>query len=133
MNSRNSRSVRGSHYLWNSVNHEPFVDLGAQAVQPGQAFHMNYSAASYEVITHLRVGFNGYWLQQTTDDKVNDNNLPHSLERTVGLGAGIQYFSGRNTWIHLNGYQETDVRNRAQGLSVTLPITRTIPSASSHP
>jgi hypothetical protein len=120
------------HYLWNSVNHEPFVGLGAHTVQPGQAFHMNYSA-SYEVITHLRVGFNGYWLQQTTDDKVNDNNLPHSFERTVGLGAGIQYFSGRQTWIHLNGYKETDVRNRAEGFSVTLRLTRAIPSARSHP
>jgi hypothetical protein len=53
------------HYLWNSVNHEPFAGLGANSVQPGQAFHMNYSV-SYEVITHVRVGFNGYWLQQLT-------------------------------------------------------------------
>lgn len=120
------------HYLWNSVNHEPFAGLGAHSVQPGQAFHMNY-AASYEVMTHVRVGFNGYWLQQTTDDKINDTNLSHSLERTIGLGAGIQYFSGRQTWIHLNGYKETDVHNRAQGISVTLRLTRTIPSASSRP
>jgi hypothetical protein len=84
-----------------------------------------------EVITHLRVGFNGCWLQQTTDNKVNDTNLPHSLERSVGLGAGIQYFSGRQTWIHLNGYKETDVRNRPQGFNVTLRLTRAIPSASS--
>jgi Putative MetA-pathway of phenol degradation/Enoyl-(Acyl carrier protein) reductase len=85
------------------------------------------------VITHVRVGFNGYWLQQTTEDKVNGINLPHSLERTVGLGAGIQYFSGRDTWIHLNGYQETDVRNRAQGYSVTLRFSKAIPSSMTHP
>lgn len=120
------------HYLWNSVNHEPFVGLGANSVQPGQAFHMNYSV-SYEVISHVRVGFNGYWLQQLTDDKVNDINVPHSLERTVGLGAGIQIFSGRDTWIHLNGYKETDVRNRAQGSSVTLRFSRAIPSSSTRP
>jgi hypothetical protein len=63
------------HYLWISVNHEPFAGLGAHTVQPGQAYHMNYSA-SYEVITHVRVGFNGYWLQQTTDEKINDINVP---------------------------------------------------------
>jgi hypothetical protein len=120
------------HYLWNSVNHEPFVGLGADTVQAGQAFHMNYSV-SYEVITSLRVGFNGYWLQQLTDDKVNDVNVPHSLERTVGLGAGIQYFSGHDTWIHLNGYTETDVRNRAQGYSVTLRFSKAIPSSMTHP
>jgi hypothetical protein len=30
-------------------------------------------------------------------------------------GAGIQNFSGHTSWIHLNGYNEVDVRNRAQG------------------
>jgi hypothetical protein len=120
------------HYLWNSVNHEPFVVLGADTVQPGQAFHMNYSA-SYEVIPHVRVGFNGYWLQQTTGDRINDISVPHSLERTVGLGGGIQYFSGRDFWIHLNAYKETDVRNRAQGASVTLRFSKAIPSTATPP
>ena len=54
---------------------------------------MNYSI-SYEAITHVRIGLNVYWLQQLTDDKVNDTNLPHSLEKTVGLGAGIQSAPG---------------------------------------
>jgi hypothetical protein len=114
------------YYLWNSVNHDPFAGLGANSVQPGQAFHMNYSA-SYEVVHNLRVGLNGYWLQQTTDDKINGVNVPHSLERTVGLGAGIQYFAGRDTWIHLNAFQEMDVRNRPQGHSVVLRISKVIP------
>jgi hypothetical protein len=120
------------HYLWNSVNHEPFVGLGADTVQPGQAFHMNYSA-SYEVIPHVRVGFNGYWLQQTTGDRISDISVPHSLERTVGLGGGIQYLSGRDFWIHLNAYKETDVRNRAQGASVTLRFSKAIPSTATPP
>ena len=116
------------HYLWNSVNHDPFAGLGASTVQPGQAFHMNYSA-SYEVIPNLRVGFNGYWLQQTTEDKVDGIKVPNSLERTVGLGAGMQLRLDRDTWIHLNAYKETDVRNRAQGSSVTLRFSRAIPSS----
>src|SRR5271156_2001476 len=74
------------HYLWNSVNHEPFVGFDDRTVQAGQAFFMNYSA-SYEVVHNVRVGFNGYWLQQLTDSKANDVNIPFSLERTVGLGA----------------------------------------------
>jgi hypothetical protein len=114
------------HYLWNTVNHEPFVGSGADSVQPGQAFHTNYSV-SYEAIHNLRVGLNGYWLQQTTDDKVNGIDVPHSLERAVGLGAGIQYFSGRDTWLHLNAYKEVDVRNRAQGYSVILRLSKAIP------
>ena len=116
------------HYLWNSGNHDPFAGSGADSVQPGQAFHMNYSV-SYEVIPNVRVGFNGYWLQQLADHQINDVNVPHSLERTVGLGAGIQVFLAGNTWIHLNAYRETYVRNRAQGSSVTLRFSRAIPSA----
>jgi hypothetical protein len=87
---------------------------------------MNYSV-SYAVTNNVRVGFNGYWLQQLTDHKIDGINVPHSLERTVGLGAGIQIHLGPNTWIHLNGYKETDVRNRAQGSSVTLRFSRAIP------
>jgi hypothetical protein len=119
------------HYFWNSVNHEPFVGFGDKTVQPGQAFHMNYST-SYEVVHNVRVGFNGYWLQQLTEDKANDTNIPQSLERTVGLGAGIQILSGKTSWIHLNGYKEVDVRNRAQGFNVTLRISKAIPSPP-HP
>lgn len=115
------------HYFWNSVNHDPFVGFRDNTTQPGQAFHMNY-AASYEVIHNVRVGFNGYWLQQLTDHKANGIAIPYSLERTIGLGAGIQIFSGHSSWIHLNGYKEVDVRNRAQGFNVTLRLSKAIPS-----
>jgi hypothetical protein len=63
--------------------------IGVATWQPGRAFDMNYSA-SYEMVHNVRLGFNGYWLKQLTDDKANDMNIPHSLERTVGLGARIQ-------------------------------------------
>jgi hypothetical protein len=120
------------HYLWNSVNHDPFAGLGANTVQAGQAFHMNYSV-SYELFTNVRVGFNGYWLQQLADDKVDGTGVPHSMERTLGLGAGIQLFSGPDTWIRLNGYKETDVRNRAQGFSVTLRFSKAVPTSPVRP
>lgn len=117
------------HYLWNATNHEPFVGLGDDTVQPGQAFHMNYSA-SYEVIPNLRVGFNGYWLRQLTADRVNGSRVPDSHEQVVGLGGGLQYFFSRHdTWIHLNAYKETDVRNRAQGYAVTLRVSKGIPAS----
>ena len=37
--------------------------------------HLNY-AASYEVRKNFRLGFNGYWLQQTTDHRINDVAVP---------------------------------------------------------
>jgi len=94
-------------------------------MQPGQAFQLNYSA-SYEVHKSLRFGFNGYWLQQTADHRINDLAIPDSKERTVGLGPGIQV-GGNGIWLHLNSYLETDVRNRPSGIKVTLRITKALP------
>jgi hypothetical protein len=118
------------HYLWNSANNDPFVGLGTRNIQPGQAFHVNY-ATSYEVLKNVRLGFNGYWLQQLTDDRINNLTVPYSRERTVGLGPGL-HFSGRDIWFRLNGYMETDVRNRPSGIKVTFRISKAIPAKGSQ-
>lgn len=114
------------HYLWNSTNNDPFVGFGIRNTQPGQAFHINY-ATSYELWKPVRLGFNGYWLQQLTDDRINDLTVPHSRERTVGLGPGLQ-LSGRNIWFRLNAYMETDVHNRPSGVKVNFRISKTVPT-----
>jgi len=114
------------HYLWNSANSEPFVGFGIRNMQPGQAFHVNY-ATSYEVRKNVRLGFNGYWLQQMTDHKINNVDVPFSRERTVGIGPGLQ-LGGRDIWFHLNDYMETDVRNRPSGVKVTFRISKALPS-----
>jgi hypothetical protein len=114
------------HYLWNSANNDPFVGLGIRNMQPGQAFHVNY-ATSYEVLKNVRLGFNGYWLQQLTDDRINNLTIPYSRERTVGLGPGLQ-LSGRDIWFRLDSYLETDVRNRPSGIKVTFRISKTVPT-----
>jgi hypothetical protein len=114
------------HYLWNSPNNDPFKGLGVQSLQPGQAFHMNYST-SYEVFKSVRLGFNGYWLQQTTDNRINGLDVPHSEERTIGIGPGLQ-LGGHDTWFGLNSYIETDVRNRPTGIRVTFRISKALPT-----
>jgi hypothetical protein len=114
------------HYLWNSVNNDPFVGFGIRNTQPGQAFHVNY-ATSYEVRKNVRLGFNGYWLQQLTDHEINGVAVPNSRERTVGLGPGIQ-LGGGTIWFRLNGYVETNVRNRPSGVRVTFRISRALPT-----
>ena len=118
------------HYLWNSANNHPFVGFGIKNTQPGQAFHMNY-AASYEVHKNVRLGFNGYWLQQLTDDRINDVTVPYSKERTVGLGPGLQ-LGGQGIWFHLNAYMETDVHNRSSGIKVTMRISKAIPARGTN-
>src|SRR6266567_1824615 len=86
------------HYLWNSENDNPYAGLGASSIQPGQAFHANV-AASYEIMRNLRIGVNGYALQQFTDDKVNGHTLANSEERIFGVGPGL-VFNTDKLWIY---------------------------------
>jgi hypothetical protein len=119
------------HYLWSSVNTDPFVDLGIKNMQPGQAFHTNY-ATSYEVMKDVRIGFNGYWLQQLTEHQIDGKDVPDSKERTVGLGPGIQ-FGGDGFFFRVNSYIETDVRNRSAGTRVTFRISKVLPTRGPKP
>jgi hypothetical protein len=114
------------HYLWSSTNEDPFVGFGIRDSQAGQAVHANFSV-SYEEWKNVRVGFNGYWLQQVTDDKVNGVAVPNSRERTVGLGPGIQIHS-QNMWYNLHAYQETDVRNRFSGFKIAARFSIALPA-----
>ena len=114
------------HYLWNSTNEDPFVGFGIRNSQAGQAVHANLSI-SYEAWKNVRVGFNGYWLQQVTDDKINGVAVPNSRERTVGLGPGIQIHS-LNMWYNLHAYQETDVRNRFSGFKIAARFSIALPA-----
>jgi hypothetical protein len=115
------------HYLWNSTNNDPFVGFGIRNMQPGQAVHVNY-ATSYELWKNVRLGFNGYWLQQLTDHEINGVAVPNSKERTVGLGPGIQ-LGGGTVWFRVNSYMETDVHNRPSGIMVTFRISKALPTA----
>jgi hypothetical protein len=113
------------HYLWNSENDRPYEGLHANSIQPGQAFHANV-AASYEVLKRLRLGINGYALQQFTDDKINGNAIAGSEERIFGIGPGLAYNQDNHRdkwWVTLNGYFETGAENRPQGIGVILRIS----------
>jgi hypothetical protein len=112
------------HYLWNSTNNDPFVGFGIKRMQAGQAFHANYMT-SYEVLKNVRLGFNGYWLQQSTDHQIDGVSIANSKERTVGLGPGIQ-IGGRGLWFRVNSYIETGVRNRPSGIKVTFRISKAL-------
>jgi len=119
------------HYLWNSTNNDPFVGFGIENMHPGQAFHINY-ATSYELFKNVRLGFNGYWLQQLTNHEINGVAVPNSKERTVGLGPGIQ-LGGQGIWFRVNSYIETDVRNRPSGVKVTFRISKALPTGDTQP
>jgi hypothetical protein len=110
------------HYLWNSENDKPFTGLGAADVQPGQALHANY-AASYEPVKGVRLGVNGYVLQQLTADKVDGRRQANSEERVFGLGPGIQ-LSGSGLSLYLNSYFETGAENRPEGIKTLFRLSK---------
>jgi hypothetical protein len=109
------------HYLWCSENSDPFVGLGADNTQPGQAFHANF-AASYEMLKGLRLGLNGYYLQQLTDDQIDGDDQAASKERVLGIGPGLKYTYERLS-LYLNTYYETAAENRPEGLRGILRLS----------
>jgi len=110
------------HYLWNSRNDAPYTGLGVGTVQPGQAFHANY-AASYEVIHGVRLGLNGYALQQLSEDRINGRSQDNSQERVFGIGPGIQY-SNNGVSLYLNSYFETGAENRSEGTKIIFRLSK---------
>ena len=103
------------HYLLNGTNDEAFVGTGAQEVQPGQAFHANFAAA-YEVLPkQLRLGVNGYYLDQLTDSEYDGVKVKGGQEKVFAVGPGLVWHFSPDAHLFANGYIETEARNRPQG------------------
>lgn len=103
------------HYLLNGTNDDPFVGSGAGEVKPGQAFHANF-AAEYEVLPkQLRVGVNGYYLDQITDSEYDGVKVKGGQEKVFAVGPGLVWHFSQNAHLFANGYVETEADNRPQG------------------
>jgi hypothetical protein len=116
------------HYLWNGKNDDPNVALkqivpGAVSSRAGQAFHMNF-ASEYALTKELKIGVNGYYLQQTTDTEVNGAALRGRKERVAAIGPGLMYAWGPEQAFFLNVYKEFDAVNRPEGESIVLRYGR---------
>lgn len=113
------------HYLWNSKNNDPFVGFQVKSIQPGQAFHQNF-AASYGLRRNVRVGLNGYALEQITDHRFNGLPLPNSRERTFAVGPGLLVQPGKTVFLYFNAYFEAGVQNRPQGTAFVFRFAKFI-------
>ncbi len=104
------------HWLWNAKNDDPnrgFV--GADDSQAGQALHLNFASA-YEVIPKkLRVGINGYYLDQLTDTQADGNDVADRKEAVLAIGPGAVWHLGRDNHLFFNYYWETMADNRTEG------------------
>jgi hypothetical protein len=108
-------SVR-AHYLWNGKNDDPNRGFGPNArdTRAGQAFHTNF-ALEYAVTPQLRLGFNGYYLKQTTDTELNGTDLRGRREKVLGLGLGGMYSFSKDDHIFINLFDESQAENRPEG------------------
>jgi hypothetical protein len=102
------------HYLWNAENDDPADSSQARDVQAGQAVHANF-AASYGLNQMVRVGVNGYYLQQLTETEVDGNDVDNSEEQVLGIGPGALVSFSQHTHLFVNAYFESEVENRTEG------------------
>jgi hypothetical protein len=104
------------HYLWNAKNNKPNDAYGPEAdtTQAGQVLHANF-ATEYAVTPQLRVGLNGYWLQQIEDTKVNGEHVSGTRERVWALGPGAVYSFSKEDHVFANLYSEFGAENRPEG------------------
>lgn len=100
------------HYLWNDENDDT-------RFKPGQAVHVNFTTA-YEVIPkQLRLGINGYWFKQTTDNEVNGNAID-GREEVFAVGPGLVWHFNQDQHLFINAYKESSAELRTEGERVTL-------------
>lgn len=112
-----SASLR-AHYLYNGKNEDPNYSYGgADDIQAGQAVHANF-ATEYAVTPQLRLGINGYWLNQFTDTKIDGHEVSGRRERVWAIGPGAMYSFSQEDHLVVNAYVEQDVENRPEGSRV---------------
>ena len=127
-----------SHYLWNSKNADPpEISLPPTPtnpngqiiqfdnIQPGQAVHFNFGL-SYELIPNFRIGVNGYYLKQITNDKINGEEVPGSKEQVLGIGPGFMVRYG-TFLVFFNSFFETLAEDRPQGFTFILRFLTFVP------
>ncbi|GAB0149265.1 transporter [Marichromatium sp. PS1] len=108
------------HYLWNAENNDPFKGVIAEDTQAGQAIHINFSTA-YEVLPNrLRLGINGYYLEQITRSKVDGESVADSEERVFAIGPGALYHLSPHDHLFFNAFWETGAENRPEGARMNL-------------
>lgn len=109
-----------SHFVTDKIDVGVKGYIGVNAENPdtnytsGAAAVLEYSAA-YRINPTWRVGINGYYYDQFTDDKIDGQAVPGGNQgRTFAVGPMVQYNRGRFTGV-IKYQGETFAENRAQG------------------
>lgn len=101
------------HYLFNTQNE-------MDGINPGDAFHANFSTSYAIFPPKFRLGIAGYYFKQTQDSTIYGADIPNSKEQVFAIGPGAVWAVSKRTTIFFNTYFESDVENRPQGTRVVL-------------
>lgn len=110
------------HYTYSAKNEDPFLPLGADSIQPGQAFHFNYSF-EYEFLKNFRGAVAGYYLKQITEDETNGVKGSGTEEQAFAIGPAVHWIVTPNFSMGLKTAFESNVENRPQGNRTTFRWT----------
>lgn len=102
-------------------------------IDPGQEFHADYSI-SYAFSPSFRLGVNGYYYVQTTDDSYDiDSTIPAPVQALLrddednhstvfAAGPGIWY-NYKNMFFSLRNQWEMAAENKTEGYNVWAKFT----------
>lgn len=110
------------HYLWNSVNSEPAISTADRSTQAGQAVHFN-ATLSYEVWKGIYIGANGYYLDQLTDAREDNQSIANSREQIGAIGPGMLVHRGK-WFFYIDAYHEVGARDTTAGNKIVLRISK---------
>jgi hypothetical protein len=108
------------HYIYNFETSEigtsliPNVGAVFQNGQAGQATWVNFTL-SYALTDNFRLGLNGYYLRQLTDDKLNGQSYSGGKEEALYIGPGFRYQFDAANGLNFNAYLPVEDKNRLSG------------------
>jgi hypothetical protein len=110
------------NYNWSGVSHRPPYGTQHESAQPGDQLAVNLSA-SYGINDTWRVGLGSYMLQQLSDSRTDDADIPDSRQRVFGVGPSARWSHGR-TIVIASAYKEFEAENRGEGYQGVLRLMR---------
>ncbi|PKV13515.1 phenol degradation protein meta [Xanthomonas prunicola] len=93
--------------------------------QAGDALWVNF-ASSVKVTEQLRVGVNGFYLQQLKDNRTNGERVPDSKRRQFYAGPGMSWRFDEKNLLNFNVYLPIDVENSVAGNTYNLMFVHSL-------
>lgn len=87
--------------------------------QAGDAGWINF-ATSWEVVPHVRLGVNGYYLTQFRDNRTNGQRVADTRQSVFYAGPGGSWRLDASNIVFANLYLPAEVKNAASGNNVNL-------------